>query len=44
MRYEIHTGLVRKPKERRPLERPRHMGEVNIEMDHKDMGWEGVVD
>ena len=31
-------------KERRPSGRPRRTWEVNIELDHKDMGWEAVVD
>jgi hypothetical protein len=34
--------LVRKPEEKRPLERPGRRQEDNIKMDLKDIGYEGV--
>jgi hypothetical protein len=38
----IYKTLVRKPEERRPLERPRHRCEDNIRMNLREMGWECV--
>jgi hypothetical protein len=34
--------LVRKPKWKRPLRRPRHRWEDDITMDLRQIGWEGV--
>jgi hypothetical protein len=35
-------GLVRKPGGKRPLERPRHITEDNIEMYFQEVGWWGM--
>jgi hypothetical protein len=34
--------LVRKPKDKRPLERPRHRWEDNIKMDLREIGIDGA--
>jgi hypothetical protein len=34
--------LVRRPKEKRPLGRPRHRWVDNIRMDLGEIGWDGV--
>jgi len=39
----VYRVLVGKPKERRPLGRPRHRWENNIRMDLREVGW-GCVD
>jgi hypothetical protein len=35
--------LVGKPEGRRPLERPRRRWVVNIKMDLREIGWDGIV-
>jgi hypothetical protein len=42
-RGDVHTVLVRKPEERRPLERPRRRWEDNITMDFRKVVW-GDID
>jgi hypothetical protein len=37
-----YSILVRRPKGRRPLERPRRRWEDNIKMDLQEVGWGGV--
>jgi hypothetical protein len=39
---KIHSILVRKPKGKRPLERPRRRREDNIKMDLQEVGCEGM--
>jgi hypothetical protein len=34
--------LVGKPEGKRPLGRPRHMGQDNIKMDLREIRWDGV--
>jgi hypothetical protein len=34
--------LIIKPEGKRPLERPRRRWEVNIRIDLRETGWEGV--
>jgi len=36
--------LVGKPEEQRPLGRPRHRWEDNIQMDLLEVGWGGGID
>jgi hypothetical protein len=38
----VDRVLVGRPKEKRPLERPRHRWEDNIKMDHREIGITGV--
>jgi hypothetical protein len=38
MRRGVYRVLVRKPEGKRPLGRPRHRGEINIEMDLQEVG------
>ena len=42
MRAGVHTGFVGKPKEKRPLGRPRRRWEYNIKMDLQEVEWKGV--
>jgi hypothetical protein len=37
----VYRVLVRRPKGKRPLGRPRHMWEVNIKLDLREMGRTG---
>jgi ribosome biogenesis protein Nip4 len=37
-----HKILVRKPRGKRPLRRPRHKQEDNIRIDLQEVGWEVV--
>ena len=39
-----YRALMGKSEGMRPLVRPRHRYEDNIEMDLRDVGWMGVVD
>jgi hypothetical protein len=41
-RRGVHRLLVGKPKEKRPLGRPRHRWEDNIKMDPQEVGCGGV--
>jgi hypothetical protein len=43
-RRGAYRVLVGKPEGRRPLERPRHRWEDNIEMDLREVGWGGGID
>jgi hypothetical protein len=38
----VYRILVRKPKGKRPLRKPRHRCEDNIRMDLTEVGWESV--
>jgi hypothetical protein len=38
----IYKVLMRKPKGKRPLERPRRRWEDGIRMDHREIGWGSV--
>jgi hypothetical protein len=38
----VYRGLVGKPKEEKPLERPRHRWEDNIMMDLQEVGCGGM--
>ena len=42
MRAGVHTGFVGKPKEKRPLGRPRRRWEYNIKMDLQEVEWKGM--
>jgi hypothetical protein len=35
--------MFRKPEGKRPLAKPRRRWEDNIGMEHREVGWEGVV-
>jgi hypothetical protein len=37
--YMVYVG---KPERKRPLERTRRRWEVNIKMDHREVGWGGM--
>jgi hypothetical protein len=41
-RINTYRVLVKKPGGKRPLERPRFEREYNINVDLKDVGWEGL--
>jgi hypothetical protein len=38
----VYRILVGKQEGKKPLERPRHMGEDNIKMDLREIGWGGM--
>jgi hypothetical protein len=38
----VYKILIRKPKGKRPLGRPRHKWKDNIRMDLTKIGWEGM--
>jgi len=42
VRAGVHTGFVGKPKEKRPLGRPRRRWEYNIKMDLQEVEWKGM--
>jgi hypothetical protein len=39
----VYKILVRNPKGKRCLRRPRHRWKYNIRMDLREIGWKGVV-
>jgi hypothetical protein len=39
---KAYKVLVRKPKGKRPLGRPRHRWEGNIKLDLTEIGWDGM--
>jgi hypothetical protein len=39
---KVYKVLVGKPKEKRPLGRPRHRWEDGIKMDLRETSWKGV--
>jgi hypothetical protein len=41
---KVYKVLVRKPKEKRPLGRPRRRWEDGIRMDLREVGWGGWVE
>jgi hypothetical protein len=41
-KWTAYRILVRKPEEKRPLERPRRRLEDNIKMDLRETGWDGI--
>ena len=43
-RRGVYRVLVRKPEGKRPLGRPRHRWEDNIEMDLQELEWGGGMD
>jgi hypothetical protein len=43
-RGEVHTGLVGKPEEKKPLGRRRRRWEDNIKMDLREVRWGGGID
>ena len=43
-RRDAYRVLVRKPEGKRPLGRLRRRWEVNIKIDHQEMGWEHGLD
>jgi hypothetical protein len=42
VKRNVYRVLVGKPEEKRPLGRPRRRLEDNIEMDFKEIGWDGT--
>jgi hypothetical protein len=39
---KVYKVLVGKPKEKRPLERPKHRWEDVVRMDLREIGWGGL--